>query len=103
MDSSEQTLNRSGSTAESSACTADILELWKKTVDVQQHFNTIGMQIRNYALTLVAAGLGAAGFALKEGFHLRLPLTHSDVQLGACLVLVIAVVWVAFFFMDYVW
>jgi|ERR1700731_319877 len=82
--------------------TAHILELWKTTVDVQQHFNTLAMQIRNYALTVLAAGLGAAGFALKEGFHLRLPIVH-DIPLGTCLAVVVAGAWLAFFLMDYVW
>ncbi|MCG8350429.1 MAG: hypothetical protein MI924_21905 [Chloroflexales bacterium] len=26
------------------------LDIWKKTIDVQQHFNTIEMQIRNFAV-----------------------------------------------------
>ena len=29
------------------------LETWKKTVDVQQHFNDLEMRIRNFAITVV--------------------------------------------------
>jgi FMN phosphatase YigB (HAD superfamily) len=32
-----------------------VLDIWKKTVDVQQHFNDLELRIRNYALTVLAA------------------------------------------------
>jgi len=43
------------------------IRLWEKAVDVQQHFNNIEMKIRNFAIAVFAAFLGAAGLALKEG------------------------------------
>jgi hypothetical protein len=37
-----------------------ILEVWKTDLEVQQHFNMIEMQIRNIAVTLLTAVVGAA-------------------------------------------
>lgn len=37
-----------------------VIEAWKKTIDVQQHFNTIEMQIRNIAVTVLTATIGAS-------------------------------------------
>ena len=45
-----------------------VVEIWKKTIDVHQHFNNIEMRIRNIAITVLAALLGVVGFALKEKF-----------------------------------
>jgi hypothetical protein len=39
------------------------LDAWKKTVDVQQHFNDIGLRIRNLVLTLLGATVAAMGLA----------------------------------------
>ena len=36
------------------------IEVWKTTIEVQEHFNTIEMQIRNLAITVLTAALGAA-------------------------------------------
>jgi FMN phosphatase YigB (HAD superfamily) len=48
----------------SDAHQAKVLDLWKKTVDVQQHFNDLELRIRNYAVTLLVAVLGASAFAV---------------------------------------
>ncbi|MBU4557418.1 MAG: hypothetical protein KJ747_11165 [Actinobacteria bacterium] len=42
------------------------LEAWKKTVDVQQHFNTIEMQIRNLAVTVLTAAIAAAALVWSQ-------------------------------------
>jgi hypothetical protein len=31
------------------------VEIWKKTVDVQQHFNDLELRIRNFALAVLGA------------------------------------------------
>lgn len=49
------------------------VDVWKKVVDVQQHFNDIELRIRNFALTLFAAVVGAGGLALQNGTTVRLP------------------------------
>lgn len=43
------------------------LDAWKKTVDVQQHFNDIELRIRNLAITLLAAAIAALGVANAGG------------------------------------
>jgi FMN phosphatase YigB (HAD superfamily) len=46
------------------------LDAWRKTVDVQQHFNDLELRIRSLAITLLLATLGAAGVVMKEGMRL---------------------------------
>jgi hypothetical protein len=70
------------------------LEAWKQTIEVQQHFNNIQLQIRNYAVTLLAALFGVVAYALKEEVAYGLTLA----VLGAALVLCYA-----FYFMDRHW
>ncbi|HEX8684645.1 MAG TPA: hypothetical protein VF707_20165 [Ardenticatenaceae bacterium] len=101
------------------------MEAWKKTVEVQQHFNTIEMQIRNLAVTVLTTVIGAAvlvynqaqqavAAAIKEGGAatvaiapptvpillgpINLELTSADLILVAGLV-----AWWAFYFMDRWW
>lgn len=69
------------------------IEVWKKSVDVQQHFNDIEMRIRNSAVTLLGGILAATGLALNA----NRPLTAVWL-LSAGLV-----TWLAFFFMDRYW
>jgi hypothetical protein len=71
------------------------VEAWKKTVDVQQHFNDLELRVRNFAMTFAAAVLGlVATLAFKEGIDSLLP---------AALVAIGAVAWVAFYLMDRHW
>lgn len=42
------------------------LEVWKKMVDVQMHFNEIGLKIRNFALTVYTFILAGIGFLINE-------------------------------------
>ena len=72
---------------------AHVVEAWKKTVEVQQHFNEIEMKIRNYAITVLVAVLGAVAFAVKEGLP---ALAGVFLCFGAVGVLL-------FFFMDLAW
>jgi FMN phosphatase YigB (HAD superfamily) len=79
-----------------------ILETWKKTVDVQQHFNDLELRIRNYALTVLAAVLGLAGYALKEDLKVRLFSGH--VIPAATIILLLSILpWLSFYFMDRWW
>jgi len=42
------------------------VDLWKTTVTTQQHFNSLQLQLRNFALTLFVAVLSVTGYAAKE-------------------------------------
>jgi len=75
------------------------IEAWKTTVEVQQHFNDIGMRIRTIFLTLLAALFGtAAGF-----------WGHSDSAAPTAGVVGLAsttttyILWVSFLFIVLFW
>lgn len=77
------------------------IEIWKKIVDVQQHFNDIELRIRNYALIVVGALLALGGYALKESVAIQL----LGAELSAASVIVFAAVipLLSFYFMDRFW
>jgi hypothetical protein len=94
------------------------LEVWKKTIDVQQHFNTIEMQIRNFAITVLTATIGAAGVvfnqlqqsireAVKAGE--QAPAVNTIFLFGAgfsasdMIIFAGMLAWVSFYFMDLWW
>jgi hypothetical protein len=56
-----------------------LVEIWKKIIDVQQHFNEIEIKIRDFAVTLALAVLGAAGFAAKEHVEVIWPVALGGV------------------------
>jgi len=70
------------------------VEAWKQTIEVQQHFNNIELQIRNYAVTLLAALFGIAAYAFKEEVAYQLVLGVLGAGLFICY---------AFYFMDRHW
>lgn len=67
-------------------------QAWQKSIDVQQHFNNLEMQVRNFAITVLAGVIGAAAVVYKES------LTSSKLILWVGLL-----VWIAFFLMDFYW
>lgn len=42
------------------------LEVWKATLEVQRHFNDLGLRVRSLAITVLGAFMAAAGYAFKE-------------------------------------
>ncbi len=70
------------------------VDIWKKTIDVQQHFNDLELRIRNYAFTILGIIISASAVAYKE---------YDTSYLSWVLVLVGLVLWVMFFLMDYGW
>lgn len=48
------------------------IDIWKKIIDVQQHFNEIELKIRNLAITLLVAVFGASGFVLREQIYITI-------------------------------
>lgn len=75
------------------------LETWKKTVDVQQHFNDLQLRLRNYAILIIGAMTAAIGFT----FQLDLQTTIFDKTFPTGIMLVIASIfaWFAFYIFDY--
>jgi hypothetical protein len=78
-----------------------LLEVWKKTVDVQMHFNDLELRLRNVAMTVLAALFAAAGFSMKESLHLD--LLGRDVSLTGLVFVAAVIIWFAFYGMDRWW
>jgi glycerol-3-phosphate acyltransferase PlsY len=81
--------------------TDDVLKAWEKTIEVQQHFNDIELQIRNYALTLFTAILAGIGYLYKEDIFLmfwgvKIPVSALGALIGA-------IIMCTFYFMDKYW
>jgi hypothetical protein len=77
------------------------IDIWKKIVDVQQHFNDIEMRIRALAITALAAMLGAAGYAHKE--QIGLTIFGGWVSASFVITLLTLIVWMVFYFLDRHW
>lgn len=74
------------------------LETWKKTVDVQQHFNDMQMRLRNYAITIVGAMIAAVGFTFQSG--LETSVLGFTIPAGVLLIAASIFAWYAFYFID---
>jgi len=82
--------------------TADhVLDAWKTSMEVQQHFNDLELRIRNFAVTLLVTVVGAAAFALKE--HYDVTLFGQRFTLAVAVLLAGILGWLAFYFMDRHW
>ncbi|WP_145979693.1 hypothetical protein [Chelatococcus daeguensis] len=77
------------------------IEIWKKTIDVQQHFNDLCLRIRNTAITVVGALLAAMGFTYQQG--LEIAFLGYRLAAGMGFVAAALFAWLAFFLMDYYW
>ncbi|MDB5584495.1 MAG: hypothetical protein JWR80_9671 [Bradyrhizobium sp.] len=77
------------------------IEIWKKIVDVQQHFNDLELRIRNFALAVTGAFLGLGGYAIKDGGVMT--LVHHEVSIAGLVVFCAIFPLFAFYFMDRLW
>jgi len=78
-----------------------VLDIWKKTIDVQQHFNDLELRIRNYAVTVLAAVFSLAALGLKE--QMEVTIWGRPTTLAVPLLVAGAIGWAAFYFMDRLW
>jgi hypothetical protein len=76
------------------------VDIWKKVIDVQQHFNEIEMRIRNYAITVLLAVLSASGLSLKEKIWIDFFGQHP---LAFWLLIFGCLAWISFYMMDRCW
>lgn len=81
------------------AATNQKIELWKTAVNTQQHFNTLQLQLRNYALTLYLAILTAVGYAIKESMIINIWGCSTSMALLVCIAGLVVVF--AFYFSDW--
>lgn len=77
------------------------LEVWKTTVTVQQHFNDIEMRVRNFALTLLVAIIGASGLAIQN--RTAVSIFSFKTSLAVWLLIGGTIAWLAFYFVDQIW
>ena len=77
------------------------IEIWKKIVDVQQHFNDLELRIRNFALIVTGGFLGLGGYAIKEAGMVK--LLGYEVSVAGLVVVSAIFPLVAFYFMDRLW
>lgn len=80
------------------------LEAWKTTVGVQEHFNTIEMQIRNLAVTVLTAAIAAAAIVSGRAVNAAdQPLLGGGLSAADAIIAGALLAWVAFYFMDRWW
>jgi hypothetical protein len=77
------------------------IEIWKKIVDVQQHFNDLELRVRNFALIVTGAFLGLGGYAIKDDGMIY--LFGIEMSLAGIVVLAAIIPLAAFYFMDRFW
>jgi hypothetical protein len=78
-----------------------LVELWKQTVAVQQHFNDLCWRIRGLALTALTFTLGAAALAAREPVDVA--LFGADLRLSVIIIGAGFVLWRAFYYVDRRW
>jgi hypothetical protein len=77
------------------------IEIWKKIVDVQQHFNDLELRIRNFALGVTGAFLGLGGYAIKDGGFIQ--LFGINISIAGIVIFCAIIPLFAFYFMDRLW
>jgi hypothetical protein len=77
------------------------IEIWKKIVDVQQHFNDRELRVRNFALIMTGAFLGLGGYAIKDGG--MIDAFGIEMSIAGVVVLSAIIPLAAFYFMDRLW
>jgi|GEM_PF-5596336 len=81
------------------------LKAWEKTIEVQEHFNDIGLRIRNLFVTLLAATIAVAGYGIKavQGPSTSVPLNALILPYMPVITLLGLFICVAFWFLDRLW
>lgn len=78
-----------------------LIEIWKKIVDVQQHFNDLELRVRNFALVLTGTFLAIGGYAIKE--EMFIDIMSINISVSSLIVVAAIVPLFAFYFMDKFW
>lgn len=80
---------------------SEIVEIWKKTIEVQQHFNDIELRIRNFALTVYTFIIASIGYLMKDNSI----VTFGDTKiiLPVLVGYIGSIIIWAFYFMDKYW
>jgi hypothetical protein len=79
----------------------EVIQVWAKIVDVQQHFNDISMRIRGLFVTVILAVFVAFGFLLHNDMNIE--LGAAKIFLAPWALLIGSLVTWLFYFMDRHW
>ncbi|WP_416417556.1 hypothetical protein [Paenarthrobacter aromaticivorans] len=79
-----------------------LVEAWKKTIEVQQHFNDLSWRIRALWLTALTFTLGATFLAYKDAKRINMGFL-GDESPSLIIPILGLFLWVAFWFVDGVW
>jgi len=77
------------------------VEVWKKIVDVQQHFNDLELRIRNFALIVTGAFIGMGSYAIKDGGMAT--ICGLEISVAGLVVFCSLLPLAAFYLMDRLW
>lgn len=75
------------------------IELWKTTIQTQQHFNDIQLRLRSFFITLYVAILTAAAYVIKE--HANGPLGNWPISLASAILVLGLIMVAAFCYTDW--
>jgi hypothetical protein len=76
----------------------EIVDLWKTAIDVEQHFNTVEMNVRNIFATIVVALIAGIGYSIKEKIAISFGISFAPVLSGAAIFITML-----FYFVDRYW
>lgn len=79
----------------------NVIKIWEKVVDVQQHFNDIELRIRNIAVTAFTFIIGGIGYLEKENLKFTFP--NFVIPFSSALAIIGIIILLAFFYMDKFW
>ncbi len=77
------------------------VDVWKKVVDVQMHFNDLCLKLRHVGISILGVLLGAAALTYRYGGTTN--VMSFQVQTSIVFILVALIVWIAFYLMDRFW
>lgn len=79
----------------------EVIDIWKKSIDTQMHFNDIEIKIRGIVVSILLATFAAAGVAIR--YNLNLFLHDFKIPLSSCLFGVSSIGVFLLWMMDYLW
>ncbi len=78
-----------------------LLDYWKQTSNVQQHFNDVSMKLRNFAVVVFSGFLTGVGLAIHKG--IAITLLNVEVSAGVLFALAGMIATQLIHFMDTYW
>jgi len=77
------------------------VETWKKTIDVQQHFNDLAMKVRHFGILVLTAFISVIGVSLKYNYDIT--MLGFSTHISAIMCLAALIIWNLIYFVDAFW